>query len=124
MKPRKDGRYVKKKVINGKAVFFYSDEKTERAAQKDIDRQMLAYVTKIEAAAKFRVVAAEWEADHIEKISHRTWCGYAAHYKRVVQHFGDQGVDKIAPADIQRYIANFSSYGYAHKTVITIAANT
>ena len=117
MKPRKDGRYVKKKVINGKAVFFYSDEKTERAAQKDIDRQMIAYVAKIESAAKFRVVAAEWEADHIDKISHRTWCGYAAHYKRAVQHFGDQYVDKIASADVQRYITNFASYGYAHKTV-------
>lgn len=43
MKQRKDGRWLVVKVIDGKQVYFYSTEKTEKQARKDIERQMLSY---------------------------------------------------------------------------------
>ena len=36
---RKDGRFLKTKTINGKKMFFYSSEPTEKRAEKDITKQ-------------------------------------------------------------------------------------
>ena len=43
MKQRKDGRWAKKKIIDGQPVYFYSSAKTEKQAIKDIENQMLNY---------------------------------------------------------------------------------
>lgn len=117
MKQRKDGRWLKVKRIDGRSVNFYSTAKTEKAAQKDIEAQMLAYSAKVASAAKFEAVAADWKREHIEKISHRTWCGYEAHYKRAVERFGEMYVHQIEPSDVQRFINTIASDGYAYKTV-------
>lgn len=119
MKQRADGRWVKKKTIDGKSVYFYSDEKSEKRAQKDIERQMLEYSMKASSTAKFEAIAEDWKYDHIEKISYRTWCGYEAHYKRAVCRFGKMYVDQIQTPDVQRFVAEFAEEGYAYKTVRT-----
>ena len=43
MKRRNDGRYAKSKNINGKRVFFYSSEPTERKALKDIENTPMSF---------------------------------------------------------------------------------
>ena len=43
MKQRADGRWRKVKRINGKNIDFYSNAKTEKAALRDIESQMLKY---------------------------------------------------------------------------------
>lgn len=117
MNQRADGRWVKKKMIDGKPVYFYSTEKTEKQATKDIERQLIAYAAKKSTAEKFSVVADEWKGKHIEKITHRTWCGYEAHYKRAVDYFGNCAIDQISTNDIQRFINDFADGGRAYKTV-------
>ena len=47
MKQRADGRWRKTKKINNKNVYFYSSAKTERAALRDIERQMLKYTEEL-----------------------------------------------------------------------------
>ena len=44
MKQRADGRWLKVKTINGERINFYSKAKTEKAALKDIEKQMLLYI--------------------------------------------------------------------------------
>lgn len=117
MKQRPDGRWLKRKSINGRLVSFYSTEKTEARAIKDIERQMLSYVEKTSSAAKFEAVAEEWKEKHIEKITHRTWCGYQAHYKRAVEAFGNCKIGEISTEDVQSYIDDLAELNYAHKTV-------
>ena len=43
---RKDGRFLKTKTINGKKMFLYSSEPTEKRAEKDITKQMIEYAAK------------------------------------------------------------------------------
>lgn len=119
MTRRSDGRWQVKKTINGKLVYFYSIEKTEKQAQRDIERQLLEYSAQAATSLRFSVVAEEWKYEHIEKISHRTWCGYEAHYKRAVAQFGDRDIATITANDVQRFINLLASKGYAFKTVKT-----
>lgn len=43
MKQRKDGRWVRKIILDGKTKYFYSSEPTQRKAQKDIEEQIFKY---------------------------------------------------------------------------------
>lgn len=119
MTRRQDGRWQVKKKIDGKYIYFYSMEKTEKAAQRDIERQLLEYSAKASKRLKFASVAEEWKYEHVEKISHRTWCGYEAHYKRAVTEFGDRDIATVTANDVQRFINILASKGYAFKTVKT-----
>ena len=40
---RNDGRWCKTKTINGKKMYFYSTEPTEKKALRDIENQMIEY---------------------------------------------------------------------------------
>lgn len=40
---RNDGRWCKTKTINGKKMYFYSTEPTEKKAVRDIENQMIEY---------------------------------------------------------------------------------
>ena len=106
MKPRKDGRYVKKKVINGKAVFFYSDEKTERAAQKDIDRQMLAYASKVAESENFGAIAEEWLSMKKDEVGHKTYLTY----KETVSRLGSLANKKTTHCKRQMFKALSTDY--------------
>ncbi len=109
MKKREDGRYVKSKNINGKRVFFYSSEPTERKALKDIERQMLEYAEREEKGKTFKEVAEEWEAWHDEKVKPSTVHRYKAPYMRSVTEFGDCYIKDISSQDINLFILRFAS---------------
>lgn len=117
MKQRADGRWVKSKTINGKRIDFYSKEKTERAALKDIEYQMIEYSEQKQRIKTFGEFAEEWKYQHIEEISYKTWQGYNAHYKRAVEEFGEKPIDGIAIPDIQKYVNRLAKQKFAHKTV-------
>ena len=72
MKKRPDGRYCRKIKINNKFVFFYSSEKTEKQAARDIERQLLEYREKDKNGKTFAAVAAEWSDDHFPELEHNT----------------------------------------------------
>lgn len=116
MKPRKDGRYVKKKIIDGTPVYFYSDEKTERAARIDIDRQMLAYTAKTAESENFGVVANEWLAAKAETVGHKTYLTYKETVSRL-EALADKKIDALQASDVQSIINRLYNHGYS-KTVI------
>lgn len=117
MKRRNDGRYVKSKNINGKRVFFYSSEPTERKALKDIENQMLEYAEKEERGKTFKEVAEEWEAWHNNKVSPSTVRRYNAPYNRVTEAFGETYIKNIRSQEINAFIINFSHKYTSFKTV-------
>lgn len=59
MKQRADGRWQKQKTINGKIVYFYSSEKNEKTALKDIENQMLHY-QEVETSKKKNLLLNKW----------------------------------------------------------------
>ena len=60
MKQRADGRWVKVKKINGKTISFYSKAKTEKAASRDIENQMLLYAEEHSRKKLFKEFAEAW----------------------------------------------------------------
>ena len=117
MKQRADGRWVKVKVINGKSVSFYSKKKTEKAAVKDIESQMLQYVEQTSKKKLFKEIAEDWKYEHMEGLSYKTWQGYSAHYNRAVKEFGETNISDIQTADVQNFITRLAKQKYAFKTV-------
>ena len=119
MKQRADGRWRKTKRINNKNVYFYSSAKTERAALRDIERQMLKYTEELTKKKKFEEIAEAWKEEHQENVEFKTWQGYNVHYNRAVVEFGGHYINEIQIPDVQNYINRLAKRKYAFKTVKT-----
>lgn len=119
MKKRPDGRYCRKIKINNKFVFFYSSEKTEKQAARDIERQLLEYREKDKNGKTFAAVAAEWSDDHFPELEHNTLKQYRPALADVTQQFGSFYIKDITSNQIDLYIKSYAKKGYAQKTVKT-----
>lgn len=117
-KRKNDGRFVGTKTINGKKVYFYSSETTERKAQKDIENQLMHYESKKENKLYFNYIADEWWEEHTKHIAHNTEKYYHNSYILAKEHFGKDRITDITTRDIQRYIDDFADKGFSKKTVI------
>lgn len=107
MKRRADGRYVMKRVINGKAVYFYSTEPTEAKRKRDFEAQLLNYSKRSERGKLFSEVAEEWEAAHEREVSYATSRRYAPLVDYAVEFFSGCGINDITPADVNAYLNTF-----------------
>ena len=117
---RKDGRYCTSRTINGERVFFYSSERTEKKAEKDIENQMLAYQGKIEKELKgktFEYVADEWENEHSKKLAYSTAAKYKPHISFAKEYFKDRYIVEITANDVKNLIAYRVKLNYSQKTV-------
>ena len=81
---RNDGRWCKTKTINGKKMYFYSAEPTEKKALRDIENQMIEYTGEVQKGKLFKDVAEEWEKIKREDLDPVTWYKtYKAAYAQV-----------------------------------------
>lgn len=117
MKRRSDGRFVKSITINGKRVFFYSSESSEKKAERDIQRQMVEYSEKETNGKTFQEVADEWEEEHYKTIEFNTKKYYNSALKQIHEYFDGIYIKEIIPTDISIFIDNICQQGYALKTV-------
>ena len=92
---RKDGRFLKTKTINGKKIFFYSSEPTEKRAEKDITKQMIEYAAKESIGKKLLKVCDEWEEHHYKNVKVQTEERYKSYVKRFNNFFEDEYIKKI-----------------------------
>lgn len=115
---RKDGRYVKTITVNGKRVYFYSVEPTQKKAEKDIDRQMMEYKEQEEKGKLFSYVADLWDTQYRKKVSDINYRkNTAAAYNRIVDWFGNIPIKSISVAEVNVFINSLISKGYYKKTV-------
>ena len=114
---RKDGRWVKSKTINGERVFFYSMEKSEKKALRDIESQMVSYQGKIERGKTFQEVADEWEEVHYKTIQHQTEHRYKSLVAHVTDIFGEDYIKKITSNDIDLFLKRLAEQGYSSKSL-------
>lgn len=117
MKKRKDGRYLKVITVNGKRLYFYSTEDTEKKAEKDINRQILEYTQKEEKGKLFSEVADEWEENHCSKLEYNTSRRYKTLLKHAKEDFEGKYIKEIQPIDIERHVEYFAMKNYATKTI-------
>lgn len=118
MKQRADGRWQKTKTINGKRIFFFSSEPTERKALRDIENQMLNYIEKEENGPTFGKVIDEWQSSpQYERLSPTTIQRYEVLSNRLSPFFNEY-IKNIKAEDIQDFLLDMSYKGYATKTII------
>lgn len=117
MKKRKDGRWLKVIVIEGTRLYFYSSKKTEKQAEKDINRQILEYTQKEEKGRMFKDVADEWYEQHMPTLETQTIISYQSPYNYCLEVFGDEYIKNIKPQDIQLAIDRKACKGFALKTM-------
>lgn len=118
MKQRKDGRWVQKITLpNGKPKYFYSTAATERQAETDIRRQLLAYQTQNQNGKLFSEVADEWAREHYENLANNTLKQYRPATADAVSYFSGKYIKDIQSNHIHAFINELSSKGYAQKTI-------
>lgn len=117
MKQRKDGRWCKGVTLpSGKKKYFYSTAKTEKAAKKDLERQMLDFRENEERGETFSHVAESWEREHYEDLEFYTYNRYSYIVKKINAKLGALLIKDITPQDIKRYGEKLA-LAYANKTV-------
>lgn len=112
---RKDGRYMA----------TYSDE-TGRHSLYDRDPETLynklqeAQKPKEKTATTFGEIAEEWEREHREEITQRTWNNYLPHYKNILAKYGDRGIEDVTAMEIISHLTSAKAQGYSATVVNSI----
>lgn len=117
MKQRKDGRWLKVKTINGKQVYFYSTEPTERKALKDIENQMLNYQDKEEKGLTFNAVAEKWEEMKYKTLEWNTYRRYNSMVKQLQEVFGNKYIKQITANNIESFFDGLVHRSYSTKSI-------
>lgn len=118
MKKRPDGRYTKSVTINGKRVFFYGKTKAE------VERKIYEYGHKPSVSL---CTAIESFLSYKEgQVSYKTFEGYQAPLKRILDEFGNDPVEEITPGMIQAFINELAGQGFGisavsrHKVILNM----
>ena len=119
MKKRPDGRWAKTITINGKRIWFYSSAPTERAAEKDIKLQLLAYSETKENGNSFNIIAEKWKNEHFPTLENNSLKNYRPAYREVVEFFGDKRIRHVSASDAEAFMKFLAQKQYAKKTVST-----
>lgn len=111
---RKDGRYQGS----------YTDE-TGRHYVYDRDPEALFFrLQEIQNAGPciptFREVAENWEREHREEVTTRTWINYAPHYEEILRRHGSKTMDQVTALDIINHLTAAKTKGYSRTVANSI----
>lgn len=109
---RKDGRYQGS----------YTDS-TGRHYIYDRDPEQL--YLKLQEVGKpktltFREIAENWEREHREEVTVRTWNNYAPHYQDVLDKHGDKEISQVTALDVINHLTAAKARGYSATVVNSI----
>lgn len=108
---RKDGCY--QKYVNGKYIYSKDPEKLFHKWQELITGP---------TDRKFIEVAQEWEREHREKITIRTWLNYKPHYENILNTHIDKYITEITTQDVIIDLSKAKAQGSSATIVKTIKA--
>lgn len=112
---RKDGRYVA----------TYTDE-TGRHHLYDRDPETLyqklqmAQLPKRERPLTFREIAEDWERQHREEITQRTWNNYEPHFNDILSRHGSKLMEEVNAQSIVNHLNSAKVKGYSATVVNSI----
>lgn len=112
---RKDGRYMARYTDKtGRHTLYDRDpEKLYHKLQQATDPEPQKSLT-------FAEMAEDWESQHREEISTRTWTNYEPHYKVILDRHGDKTVKEVTAKDISNHLTAAKAKGYSATVVNTI----
>lgn len=109
---RSDGRYMAR----------YTDEKGRHCVyDRDPEKlyhKLLSIQTKKEP--NFREIADDWETQHREEITERTWKNYEPHFKDIVARHGDKQISDVTALDIINHLTIAKAKGYSATVVNSV----
>lgn len=111
IKQRKDGRYEKSVVIDGKRKVFYG------RTQRELNAKIRNYEEEKEAGPLLSEIISVWESKQEKKVSYSTMKTYKARLKQISERFDGQRVTSITPKAINSYILYLADKEYGYKTV-------
>lgn len=109
---RKDGRY-QGSYTDEKGRHFVYDRDPERLYRKLHEAQEPKVMT-------FGEIAAQWENEHRESITVRTWSNYVPHYKEILHRHGGKTIDDVTALDIMNHLTSAKAQGYSATIVNSI----
>ena len=113
---RKDGRYqVKYTDESGKSRTLY-----DRDPEKLYHKLQAAKAPEEERILTFREIAEDWERQHREEITSRTWTNYEPHYKDILAKHGSAPLEEVTAQQIVNHLTSAKAKGYSATVVNTI----
>lgn len=112
---RKDGRYVATYTDDTGRHHIY-DRDPERLYNKLRETQQ----PKEERPLTFRDIAENWEREHREEITQRTWINYDPHYKNLLTRHGEKQIQEVTALEITNHLTAAKAKGYSATVVNTI----
>lgn len=109
---RKDGRY-QGSYTDGNGRHYVYDRDPERLYLK------LQEIGKPKVLT-FREIAENWEREHREEISTRTWMNYVPHYEEILAKHGSKTMDQVTALDVINHLTAAKSRGYSATVVNSI----
>lgn len=112
---RKDGRYQGSYTDDSGRHYIY-DRDPERLYHK------LQEASKPQEAVAptFREIAENWEAEHREEITQRTWNNYEPHYNDILAKHGGKPVTQVTALDVINHLTAAKAKGYSATVVNSI----
>lgn len=111
---RKDGRYQGSYTDESGRHYVY-DRDPESLFRKLQDLQ-----NKEPDIPTFKEVAQNWEREHREEITSRTWVNYSPHYEEILRRHGSKTMEQVTALDIINHLTAAKSKGYSRTVANSI----
>ena len=112
---RKDGRYVASYTdATGRHYIYNRDpEQLYKKLQALSDPEQEEILT-------FKDIAENWEREHREEITVRTWNNYAPHYQEILAKHGSKPIAEVTAMEIVAHLTSAKAKGYSATVVNSI----
>lgn len=111
---RKDGRYQAS----------YSDAAGRHYVYDKDPEKLFQRIQELQNAEPeqftFGQVAEEWERQHREEISIRTWTNYVPHYEQILAKHGDKPMEQVTALDVVNHLTTAKAQGFSRTVVNSI----
>lgn len=112
---RKDGRYQGSYTDKNGRHYLY-----DRDPEQLYRKLQAATAPEEEKVPTFLEIAENWERQHREEITARTWINYEPHYKDIVARHGAKQIQEVSAMEISNHLTAAKAKGYSATVVNTI----
>lgn len=111
---RKDGRY-QASYSDGAGRHYVYDKDPERLFWRLQELQNAP-----PQQPTFGQIAEDWERQHREEVSVRTWINYAPHFQQILEKHGDKTMEQVTALDVVNHLTTAKAQGFSRTVVNSI----
>jgi integrase len=112
---RKDGRYQGSYTDKTGRHYLY-----DRDPERLYNKLQAATDPEIQPPLTFQQIAENWERQHREEITTRTWTNYEPHYKDILIRHGKKQIQDVTAMEITAHLTSAKAKGYSATVVNSI----